>query len=171
MLPQLFDYESGVVKPTIHCYTLAPIKKIMDTVEDPIKILQYLYYMTYPDFARNPFMETAEDDRETEILKGIDADFDPEEPIIIDALVFCRERMRTIKYRAWEGQKVAYENLITFLKNTKPTAGKDGSAPEIRAVMKDMPAMSKAYHEAFKELQEETNTRVRGAINLAYDQE
>jgi hypothetical protein len=171
MIPQLFDIENGVVVPTAHCHTIHWLKAIIDEFPSSYpKIYTYLFYMCYPDFKANPYMEMAEEDKEITILKDIQADFDPEEEVIQVALKNYQERVKTIKYRAWEAQKMMYERMINFLKTASISTGRDGSSTEIRSMMKDMPNIAKVYDQAYTELQEEISTRVRGQIDLAYDQ-
>ncbi len=98
MIVKLFDISNGIVVPTEHCYTLATLKKIMDShPDDYLKIYQYLFYMTCPNPDINPFFNVAEIDKEEIILHEIDADFSTDDSDIIAALKFCNCKLMVIK--------------------------------------------------------------------------
>lgn len=98
MITNLFDVEGTVVKPSIHCYVIPELKKIIDDHEDHIKILAYCFYMTCPYKSINPYSDICEEDRE-EILRK---DF----PILSDNLdvIAAIEKLNLL----WETEQVGY---------------------------------------------------------------
>ena len=171
MTIKLFDIQNGLVVPTEHCYTLGTLKKIMDTYpEEHLKIYQYLFYMTCPNPDINPFFNTIDSEKEEIILNELDADFGPEDDLIPHALQFCRKLYETPTMRAYDGIKRALDNIAAYMANASITDGKDGNINQIRAMAKDFDSIRISYKGAYKDLQDEQTSHVRGGAGLAYDQ-
>ena len=168
---KLFDIQNGKVIPTEHCYTLSTLKNIMDKYpDDYLKIYQYLFYMTCPNPDINPFFNMVDDDKEEIILNEISADFSPEDEMIPYALQFCRKLYETPTMRAYNGIKKALDNIATYMGTAHITDGKDGNINQIRAMAKDFDSIRLSYKGAYKDLQDEQTSHVRGGAGLAYDQ-
>ena len=171
MLVRLFDIQNNTVIPTEHCYTLKALKDIMDNYpEDHLKIYQYLFYMTCPSPDINPFFYTPEVDKELLILEQIDAEFSTEDDDIWAALKFCQKMYETPTSRAYNGIAKALDNMARYMGNTPITDGRDGNINQIRAVAKDFESIRQSFKGAFKDLQDEQQSSVRGGIGLGYDQ-
>lgn len=171
MTIKLFDIQGGKVVPTEHCYTLRDLKTIMDNYpEDHLKIYQYMFYMTCPNPDLNPFFHLLETEKEDIILDEIGADFSTEDPEIQVALDFCRKLYETPTSRAYEGIKIALDNIASYMRNTRITDGRDGNIGQIRAMAKDFDDIRQSFKGAYKDLQDEQKSRVRGGAGLAYDQ-
>jgi hypothetical protein len=171
MIIKLFDIQNGKVIPTEHCYTLQTLKNIMDNYpEDYLKIFQYIFYMTCPNPDLNPFFHTLEDEKEEIILYELDANFNVEDDLIIEALNFCKKMYETPTSRAYEGIKKALDRIGRYMSNTAITDGKDGNINQIRAMAKDFDAIRQSFKGAYKDLQDEQKSHVRGGQGLAYDQ-
>ena len=54
--------------------------------------------------------------------------------------------------------------------NTQITDGRDGNISQIRAVAKDFDSIRQSFKGAYKDLQDEQQSQVRGGQGLAYDQ-
>ena len=171
MLIRLFDIENDIVVPTEHCYTLKALKDIMDNYPDEyLKIYQYLFYMTCPNPDMNPFFYTPETDKESLIIEQIKAEFSIEDDDIFKALQFCQKIYETPTSRAYNGISKALDNIASYMANTPITDGRDGNINQIRAVAKDFEAIRSSFKGAFKDLQDEQQSNVRGGIGLGYDQ-
>ena len=171
MIIKLFDIQGGKVVPTEHCYTLRDLKTIMDNYpEDHLKIYQYIFYMTCPNPDLNPFFHLLETEKEDIIIDEIGADFSTEDPEIQVALDFCRKLYETPTSRAYEGIKIALDNIASYMRNTRITDGRDGNIGQIRAMAKDFDDIRQSFKGAYKDLQDEQKSRVRGGAGLAYDQ-
>jgi hypothetical protein len=171
MTIKLFDIQNGKVIPTEHCYTLKTLKVLMDEFpDDYMKIYEYLFYMTCPNPDLNPFFHLVESDKEDIIMNEINGDFSLEEPLILVALDFCRKMYETPTSRAYEGIKIALDNIARYMRNTQITDGRDGNIGQIRAMAKDFDDIRQSFKGAYKDLQEEQKGRVRGGAGLAYDQ-
>lgn len=171
MIVKLFDVQNGVVIPTEHCYTLKSLKDIMDEYpEDYLKIYQYLFYMTCPNPDINPFFNVPEIDKEDQILKEIEAEFSTEDESIFIALEFCRRMYETPTSRAYEGIKKALDKIAKYMSNVNITDGKDGNINQVRAMAKDFDGIRQSFKGAYKDLQDEQQSRVRGGQGLAYDE-
>ena len=170
MIVKLFDIQNGVIIPTEHCYALKSLKDIMDNYpEDYLKIYQYLFYMTCPNPDINPFFHTPEIDKEDLILSEINAEFSTEDTEIYNALEFCKRLYQTPTSRAYEGIKQALDRIAKYMATTSITDGKDGNINQIRAMAKDFDSIRQSFKGAYKDLQDEQQSRVRGGQGLAYD--
>ena len=171
MLVRLFDVQNGIVIPTEHCYTLKALKDIMDNYpEDHLKIYLYLFYMTCPNPDMNPFFYAPDIDKEYLIMKEINGDFSLEDDDIHTALEFCKRMYETPTSRAYQGIKIALDNMATFMATEKPTAGRDGSATALLRIAERFDAVRQSFKGVYKDLLDEQQSSVRGGQNLAYDQ-
>lgn len=171
MIVKLFDIKNGKVVPSEHCYTLKSLKDIMDNYpDDYLKIYQYLFFMTCPDPDSNPFFNTPDMDKEELVLREIQAEFSTEDDDIFTALAFCKRMYETPTSRAYEGIKKALDKIARYMSNVQITDGKDGNINQVRAMVKDFDNIRKSFKGAYKDLQEEQQSKVRGGQGLAYDQ-
>lgn len=170
MITRLFDVQNGVVVPTEHCYTLKALKDIMDNYpDDHLKIYLYLFYMTCPNPDMNPFFHTPEIDKEPIILQEIEAEFSPEDSDIFIALEFCKRMYETPTSRAYKGISAMLDRLGRYMENTPITHGRDGNFNSLIAAAKNYDAIRASFKGAYKDLQEEQSSKVRGGQGLAYD--
>jgi hypothetical protein len=171
MIVKLFDIQNGKVIPTEHCYTLKALKMVMDNYPDNyIKIYQYLFYMTCPNPDLNPFFYTPDLDKESLILDQIDADFSTEDEDIYIALQFCQRMYETPTSRAYKGIASMLDRLGRYMETTPITHGRDGNITALVNAAKNYEAIRASFKGAYKDLQEEQSSRVRGGIGMAYDQ-
>ena len=171
MIVKLFDIQNGKVIPTEHCYTLKALKMVMDNYpDDYIKIYQYLFYMTCPNPDLNPFFYTPDLDKESLILEQIDAEFSTEDQDIYIALQFCQRMYETPTSRAYKGIASMLDRLGRYMDTTPITHGRDGNITALVNAAKNYEAIRASFKGAYKDLQEEQSSRVRGGIGMAYDQ-
>lgn len=171
MIVKLFDLQNGKIVPSEHCYTLETLKKLMDTYpEDHLKIYQYLFYMTCPDPDANPFFHVPEADKEILIFNELNPDFSTEDDGIQRALAFCEKLYETPTKRAYDGISKALDRIAKYMANTPVTDGKDGNIGQIRAMAKDFESIRQSFKGAYKDLQDEQQSRIRGGGSMAYDQ-
>jgi hypothetical protein len=171
MIVKLFDIQNGKVIPTEHCYTLKALKMVMDNYpDDYIKIYQYLFYMTCPNPDLNPFFYTPDLDKESLILEQIDAEFSTEDQDIFIALQFCQKMYETPTSRAYKGIASMLDRLGRYMETTPITHGRDGNITALVNAAKNYEAIRASFKGAYKDLQEEQSSRVRGGIGMAYDQ-
>ena len=169
---KLFDLQNEKVIPTEHCHTLEFLKVLMkEYPKEYMSIYTYLFYMTCPSDEHNPYFNIKEEDKQELILRDIGAEFFCEDPLIIEALERCRELNETPTSRAYNGIKIALDNMAEVMSNTKPTFGRDGSATALLRIAKDFDAVRQSYKGVYKDLQAEQQTRTRGGGSLAYDQQ
>lgn len=171
MIVKLFDIQNGKVIPTEHCYTLKALKVVMDNYPDNyIKIYQYLFYMTCPNPDLNPFFYTPDLDKESLILEQIDAEFSTEDQDVFIALQFCQRMYETPTSRAYKGIASMLDRLGRYMETTPITHGRDGNITALVNAAKNYEAIRASFKGAYKDLQEEQSSRVRGGIGMAYDQ-
>jgi len=168
---RLFDIQGGKVVASEHCYTLSFLKTIMEKFPmDHLKIYTYLFYMTCPNPDMNPFFDVPEQDKEEIILKEIDAEFSTDEDEIVYALTMCKKMYETPTYRAYQGIKIALDNMATFMATEQVTSGRDGSATAILRIAERFDMVRQSFKGVYRDLMEEQQSTVRGGQNLAYDQ-
>jgi len=171
MFAKLFDVQNGKVIPTEHCYTLKALKDVMDEYPDEyLKVYLYLFYMCCPNPEMNPFFFVPQQDKEYLILKEIEADFSTEEDTIFTALNFCERMYETPTSRAYKGIATMLDRLGRYMETSAITTGRDGNFNSLIAAAKNYDAIRQSFKGAYKELQEEQSSKVRGGIGMAYDQ-
>lgn len=168
---RIFDIQNGKVVATEHCYTLNAFKEIMKQFpEEYLNIYAYIFYMTCPNPDLNPFFDVPEHDKEELIRREVGGDFDTEDDNIQYALNLCKKLYETPTYRAYQGIKIALDNMATFMATEKPTSGRDGSATALLRIAERFDAVRQSFKGVYKDLQDEQSSSVRGGQNLAYDQ-
>jgi len=171
MLVKLFDVQNNEVIPTEHCYALDFLSIIMEKYPDTyLQVYKFLFYMTCPNPDMNPFFHLPENDKEEIIIEEVKLEESTEDDCIIKALEKCQKMYETPTHRAYLGIKKALDNMATYMANTPITDGRDGNISQIRAVAKDFDAIRQSFKGAYKDLQDEQQTSVRGGQGLAYDQ-
>ncbi len=171
MLIRLFDIENDTVIPTEHCYTLKALKDIMDKFpDDHLKIYQYLFYMTCPSPDLNPFFHTPEIDKESLILQEIEADFSTEDDDVYAALKFCQKMYETPTSRAYKGISAMLDRLGRYMETTPIEHGRDGNINSMVNAAAKFEQIRSSFKGAYKDLQEEQQSSVRGGYGLGYDQ-
>lgn len=170
MIIKLFDVQNNVVIPTEHCYTLKALKDVMDEYpDDYLKIYQYLFYMTCPNPDMNPFFYTPDIDKENLIMQQIEGEFSTEDDTVFTALQFCQRMYETPTSRAYKGIASMLDRLARYMEVTTITAGRDGNINSLISAAKNYEAIRQSFKGAYKDLQEEQQSRVRGGQGLAYD--
>ena len=173
MIAKLFDIQNFKIIPTAHCYTIQWLKIIMDEYaedEEYLKVYQYLFYMRYPSPDDNPYFHFKASEKEEQILSDIGANFSTEDEPIQDALRALKKMYETPTSRAYEGISGMMDKLATFMKTENITTGRDGNMSAIISAAKSYDQIRQSFKGAFKDLQEETQSRVRGDKGLGYDQ-
>jgi len=173
MVARLFDVQNGKVIPTEHCYTINWLKDIMDSYQEDkeyLKVYMYLFYMTFPSPDENPYFHFKPSEKEEVIMHDIEGTFSTEDEDIQIALRNCRKMFETPTSRAYEGIAGMMDKLAIFMKNTSITTGRDGNMTAIIAAAKNYDQIRQSFKGAYKDLQEEQESRVRGGKGLGYDQ-
>lgn len=174
MVSKLFDVQNGEIIPTEHCYMIKWLKVIMDKWEkddEYLKVYAYIFYMTYPNPDANPYFNIIETDKEELILGDLDAKFSTEEPEIFMALDKCKVMFSTPASRAYEGISGMLDKLALFMKHTNLSSGKDGNITQMVGAAKNFDQVRSSFKGAYKDLQDEQKSHVRGGKGTAYDQE
>lgn len=168
---KLFDIQNKVIIPTEHCFTLHALKNLMDLYpKHYLQIFQYCFYMSCYDPDINPFFNVRECDREDLIMKQLNPEFTTEDEGVKEALDLCRTLYETPTLRAFNGIKIALDNIADFMATTKPTTGKDGSADSLGRMIERYDKIRQSYKGTEKDLLDEQKSRNRGGAESAYDQ-
>lgn len=168
---ELLDLQNGVVVPTIHCYNLDFLKKIMDSnPKNYLKVYAYLFYMTCPNPKLNPFFNLPDDEKEEVILQEVKADFSPEEKDIAHALKMCNKLYETPILRAYKGISAMLDRLANYMEVTPITSGRDGNGPFLLSAAKQFKEVRESFKATYADLMED-HGRLRGGSAKAYDQQ
>lgn len=166
---RLFELDNRIVKPTEHCYMISWLKQIIDDYpEDHIKVLAYIYYMSYrgPD---NPYFNVVEEDRDDKILRDLQPEFDIEDAPILLAIDKCKELYETPTMRSYDAIKTMLDNLNTYLKTSEITDGRDGNVGTMLRVAKEFKSVRESFKGVLEDVQEENKVQARGKTKLPYD--
>lgn len=167
---KLFDVQNKQVIPTEHCYTLNFLRNIMESYpENFLRIYQYLFYMSCPNPDLNPYFDVPEIDKEELILQAIQADFSVEDDEIAEALVQTQKLYETPTFRAYRGIKIFLDKLAKYMTETEIEHGRDGNLTAGVNAAAKFEQIRQSFKGAYKDLQEEQKTTIRGNKSLAYD--
>lgn len=167
---RLFEINNNVVIPTEHCHRIKWLKDIIDEYPDNhLNIFTYIFYMTCPS-EDNPFFNVKEYEKEDMITDNIEMDFSTEDDLVIEALEKAAKMYETPTVRAYNGLKIAIDNIADYMANASISDGKDGNIIQIKGVAKDFDHIRQSFKGVGKDLKEEQETHVRGDQNIAYDQ-
>ena len=173
MAVRIFDIQNGVVTPTVHCYTMLDLKRIMDQYPACyVEVYKYIFYMTCPDPELNPFADAAEHEREDIVMSQINPKgFSPEDDEVIAGLSLCTALYTTPTSRAYLGIKTMLDHLADYMRITTIKDGRDGNITALVNAAAKFDQIRNSYKGALKDLKDELKSQVRGGQNLAYDQE
>jgi hypothetical protein len=118
----------------------------------------------------NPFFDVPETDKEEIIVTEVDGEFSTEDDLIVNGLKMCKKLYETPTYRAYQGIKIALDNMAGFMATEKVTSGRDGSATAILRIAERFDSVRQSFKGVYRDLLEEQQSQVRGGQNLAYDQ-
>ena len=168
---RLFDILNSKVIPSEHCYTLKFLKDIMESYPDEyLQIYAYMFYMTCPNPDMNPFFDVPEEDKESFILREVDANFSLDDDLIVTGLAKCKKMYETPTYRAYQGIKIFLDKMGKSMATEDLTFGRDGSSPALLRMAEKYDTVRQSFKGVYKDLMEEQQSSVRGGQNLAYDQ-
>jgi hypothetical protein len=126
--------------------------------------------MCCPNPDLNPFFFTPDIDKETLIIEQIEGNFSTEDETIFIALKFCERMYETPTSRAYKGIASMLDRLGRYMETNQITTGRDGNFNSLIAAAKNYDAIRQSFKGAYKDLQEEQSSKVRGGIGMAYDQ-
>lgn len=168
---RIFDIQNGKVVASEHCYTMMCYKDIMDEYpNEHLNIYAYIHYLTCPNPDLNPFFDVPEVDKEEMVRKEVGGEFDADDDKIQYALDVTRKLYETPTSRAYQGIKIALDNMAKIMATEIPTFGRDGSATALLRIAEKFDAVRQSFKGVYRDLQEEQQGSVRGGQDLAYDQ-
>ena len=169
MAIKLLEISNGKVIPTEHCEQLVFLRKVKEEFpEEYLEIYAYLFYMSCWS-EENPYFNRPPDDRESEVLKDLDARFDIEHPVILHALERTKKLYETPTVRAYYGISSMLEKLGVFMSTQEITDGRDGNITAMINAAKNFDQIRKSFKGVAKDLAEEQSSRARGGTDLGYD--
>ena len=88
----------------------------------------------------------------------------------LKALRNIRKMYETPTSRAYEGIAGMMDKLAIFMKTSTITTGRDGNMSAIIQAAKNYDQIRQSFKGAYKDLQEEQQSHIRGNKNVGYDQ-
>jgi len=171
---RLFDIQNDVIVPTEHCFTIKPLKMIMDKYpENCLEIYQYIFYMTCPNPVLNPFFNVVASEKEDTILANMiitGSGFSLEDPLIMSGVEICKTLYSTPTFRAYMGISSMLDRLAKYMEETPIEHGRDGNINSIVNAAAKFELIRSSFKGAYKDLAEEQKGSVRGGQSLSYDQ-
>jgi hypothetical protein len=130
--------------------------------------------MTCPSPDLNPFFDVPEIDKEELVVQELGVgrsggDFSLDDPVIVKARLLCERLYQTPTYRAYVGIKSMLDKLARYMEATPIEHGRDGNLTGLINAAAKFEQIRQSYKGAFRELEEEQKSTVRGGKNLAYD--
>ena len=126
--------------------------------------------MTCPNPDMNPFFHTPEHEKEEVIMKELSAEFSTEDDDVWAALKFCEKMYQTPTSRAYKGIASMLDKLGRYMETTPIEHGRDGNINSLVNAAAKYQQIRESFKGAYKDLQEEQQSNVRGGIGLGYDQ-
>jgi hypothetical protein len=164
---EILNVENGKVVPGLSCYTIPELKEVLESYDDPIQALTYLYYMTYP---KSAYANLKEDEREDVILEDYPGDYSPEDSIILSAIDKLNELYLTATRRFFKNSKKGLETLGDYMATTDITDGKEGNFSAFSMTLTRVGKTIKEFKELEKIYEEETGSSLRGGGDASYDE-
>jgi len=96
--------------------------------------------------------------------------FSVEDELVVLGLMKIKKMYETPTSRAYEGIAGMLDKLAKYMKTTDITDGRDGNITSLVTAAKNFEQVRASFKGAFKDLQEEQESRVRGGKGLGYDQ-
>lgn len=177
MIVKLFDIHNGKVIPSEHAYTLNFLKSVRENFseDEQTAIFAYCFYMSCPNPDLNPFFNVPENDKEDLIRRELRTgeefpEFDPDDPIIKEALEMSKKLYETPTYRAYKGISSMLDRLASYMEKTPIEHGRDGNITAIVNAAAKFEQIRNSFKGAYTDLIDEQKSSVRGGQGLSYDQ-
>ena len=156
MITDLFTIENGIVKPSMHCYIIPALKKIVDKYPDSyLDMLAYAFYKGCPFKSINPYADFSEDEKE-EKLKELFHVF-PDNQDILDAIEHIAEMYPTTQMKYVKDIRDSVNNTMAWLRTVQIKEGKDGNLADIRGMQKEAGKVIESLNMMEKNAEEEKN--------------
>lgn len=172
MRVRLFDIEKGKAKITPQVKSIHYLNKIIEKYgeENALKLFQIFDKVYDLNPETNPYATVEEKVKYETVLRSMYPDIedsvDMDDELIEQALDLVEELYATPKYRAFKSLKILYERISEKIRFGEVYIDKDnGNMGEITKATTALESLNKKLSEAYKELEEEMNTKqVRGGV-------
>lgn len=167
MVNSLFDIEDGKVVPSKEVYLIPEFKKLLDTYEDGMAALWYIYAMTSPE---SPYQDVPEDEKQQIVSTDSGGDFGFEDEEIEAALKKAEFLYTTPTRRFFLDAKIGLEKMGKYLRTSQIESGRDGNDTTYLSMLKSLGTITKSFKELEKEYTEEVSS-IRGGYEMGYDED
>lgn len=126
MISEILTIENGIVSPTIHCYIIPQLRKIIEKYPDKHgDMLAYCFYTACPYKSENPYADFSDDERE-EYLKRDFVVF-PDNQDILDAIDKLKSMYVTKIGKYLIKNRKNLEDIMDYIDASPIIDGKDGN--------------------------------------------
>lgn len=167
MSVEILTVKDNVLIPTVSCYGIPELKAIIDSYEDYLQVLKYLYFLHHP---KSAYRNVPEEEKETIIFNDCPGNYSPEDSLIIDANEKLHFLYTTPTKRFFINAKRGLETLGDYLGTTSITDGKDGNFASLSMMYTRVGKMIDEFKKLEKSYDEETGSNIRGGAEEAYDE-
>lgn len=172
MWPKLIDYENGKVALTVHCYNLDFLNDIIKAYPDKkehVKIISYLFYMTYPG-PDNPYCNISESEVSEMIIYDLKLETSLDDALIDEGLERLRKLYTNRTTKSYRAMCVAMEKLEDYLMGVTLRDGKEGNISAIQTAIKNHASMRESFKKIESDFEEEGKSSNWGGKEASYDQ-
>lgn len=172
MWPKLIDFEGGKVGLTVHCYNLAFLNDIIEAYPkkpEHIKLISYLFYMTYPG-PDNPYCNVSESELSEMIIQDLKLDVSLDDSLIDIALEKCRKLYTNRTTKSYRAMCVGMEKLEDYLMDVTLRDGKEGNISGVQTAIKNHGNIRESFKKVEADFEEEGKSTNWGGKEASYDQ-
>lgn len=164
---EILEIENDKVVPNLNCHLIPELKTILDTYENPIPPLCYLYYMCHP---KSPYNNLKTDEKQSSILFDYPGDYSSEDDEIISAVDKLDKLYTTPTKRFYFNSKQALDNLGEYLATAEITSGMHGNLSAINVAMTRSGSVMSDFKKLEKMYDDETQSNIRGGHEKSFDE-
>ena len=163
---KIFDIDNDTVVISENCLLIPELKTIMETYDNPIPVLSYVHFMTFPWSAYN---NLPSEEKEEQILKDYPGEYTTDDEPVYKAVEKIAKLYETPSMRLRRRALESSENIGKYLEKAVVTGeGKDANLPSLLNALKSIRKLNQELRGFEKDIEEEL--RVRGQGNLGYDE-
>lgn len=162
---KIFDINESAVTINENCLLIPELKEIVDTYENPIPALTFVYYMTDP---MSPYANLNPEEREQSLLEDYPGDYTTDDEPIYKALNKLSLLYETPTMRLLRQAKVGLTTLGNYLEKASITDGKDSNSATFQSALKSIGKISLEFRQLEQAAEDEL--KARGSANIGYDE-
>jgi hypothetical protein len=167
MLAQIFDIKDGKVIPGISCYIIPEFKAIVDTYENPIAALSFIWAKYIPN---SSYTDLEEKGKDKFLMEEFPGDYSLEDDVMINACNKAEFFTNTPSKRFYESNKILLDRLSTYARTSEIIEGNNGNLGQLHNQILKADKMMEAFRKVENVYKEEISSTTRGNKDKGYDE-